>query len=191
MREVLGEAIALQKKLVAEVPSEPGYQAELAESLNALGGVTPSREGQNLLRQSAGLLLKLVADFPRNPAYRDALGDTYFRLARTLSPTDAVKAYHQGIEVKEKLLADFPSVNDHRSDVAQGHRFLGRMLERAGKISEAETAYRQSLAIGEPLVAIPKIDYYRRRQVFSYWRWAIYSRPPIDLPRRRKNTSKR
>ena len=164
LREVLVEAIALQKKLVAEVPSEPEYQAELAESLTKLSSLTLIGEGQQLLQQAAALLEKLVAASPHNAQYRDVLADTYFRLAKTLAPLDAEKAYRQAIVVKEKLLADFPSVNDHRSDVAQGHRFLGEMLARAGKIKDAETAYRQGLAIGEPLLEVPKIDYYRTRQ---------------------------
>jgi eukaryotic-like serine/threonine-protein kinase len=168
LREVFVEAIALQKQLVAEVPSEPEYRAELAESLMKLSSLTLIGEGQTLLRQAAALMEKLVADFPRNAEYRDALADTYFRLARTLPPTDAEKAYRQAIAVKEKLLADFPSVSDHRSDVAQGHRFLGEMLARAGKIKEAESAYRQGLAIGEPLLGIPKIDYYRTRQADNH-----------------------
>src|SRR5206468_2137680 len=87
----------------------------------------------------------------------------YSWLAKDLPPTDAEKVYYEAIAIQEKLLADFPSVKDYRHDLVRSFHELGGVLNATGKIREAETAYRQALAIGEPLLAIPKIDYYRTR----------------------------
>jgi tetratricopeptide (TPR) repeat protein/serine/threonine protein kinase len=165
--EFLVQAIALQRKLVDEFPSEPDYRAYLAESLYKLGLLrwnTKRDEGARPLLQSAvDLMEKLTADFPTHPEYRDRLGESRCYLARTLAYPESEKEFQRAIAVQEKLVADFPSVTSRRYDLVRSYHYLGAHLASLHKADAAEKAYRKGLATGEPLVAVPKVYYFRAK----------------------------
>jgi eukaryotic-like serine/threonine-protein kinase len=159
--QFISEAISLQQKLAVELASVPEVRAELAVSLRWLGN--QSTEGKRLLGQAEDLLEKLVGEFPGDPSYREELADSSYSLAMALPSPDGDKALQKAMNILEKLIADFPSVYDYRSELSRNYGFLGRMLTSAGKIKEAERAYRRALVVGEQLRAVPNVDYFRKR----------------------------
>ena len=158
----LAPAVTIQRKLAIELPSVPDIRAELADSLNRLGD-------QKSLREAAAILERLVADSPLNPVYRNALAESYFFLAGILPDLEAEAVLRHAITIQENLLADFPSTTNHRFDLARSQFTLGRMMQRAHRFDAALEAYRLGLAVGEPLAAIPKVDYFRSRLAQAHY----------------------
>jgi len=156
VHKFLASAVRIQRKLAIELPLVPDIRAELADSLSRSGDEKSRRE-------AAALLEKLVADSPLNPVYRNALAECYFFLSFGLPDTAAEAALRHAITIQEKLLADFPSTTNHRFDLARSQFELARMLHRKRRFDVAIEAYRLGLAVGEPLAAIPKVDYFRNR----------------------------
>ena len=203
-KAVLDQAIDIQRQLVAEFPIVPEYRAELADSYSRIGDLQSKRE-------AVAILEKLVADHPDRPGYRWSLGDAYDRLARWASPAEGEKTYRQAIAVREKVLADFPTVPGYRFDLTHSYLFLANALLQLDKIDAAESTYRQSLAVGDRLLAVPKVDYYRKTQATAHdelgdllvrtkryreaateYRQsiALYENLAVEFPRKRQNRAR-
>ena len=64
--------------------------------------------------------------------------------------------------IEQKLTEDNPANTDVRVLLANSHRFLGRLLSLAGKISEAEAECRSALAINQKLAGDDPANTYFR-----------------------------
>ena len=154
--EFLVQAAALQQVLATELPGVPEIRAELANSLNRI-------LNEKTLGQAITVLEGLLKESPGNPAYRNSLAESYYFLATISSNRDAEARILQAIEIQEKLLADFPKTTNNRFDLIRSLFHLAKILERIGRPEQAVDAFRSGLSAGQPLIAIPKVDYFRNR----------------------------
>ncbi len=100
---------------------------------------------------------------PTLPEYRWELSNNYLNLAEVLEKTDraaeAEQAYREALRLADELLAreeqltfypdrspDESSAPEFRHNLSWGYVYLGRLLHRSGRLTEAESAYKESLA---------------------------------------------
>jgi serine/threonine protein kinase len=153
------EAVALQQKLVAEVPTEPSYRYELAQGYINLGMIMTNADrnpdGEQNFRDAIKLLEKLAADFPSVPGYRRDLAKGYNNLGAVLGYMkqyrEAEKAHRQALAVREKLVADFPNVPEHQYFLAGGYFNLGTIFFHAGRHDDAEQMFHKALPLHQKL----------------------------------------
>src|SRR5262249_47968655 len=78
------DAVAQQQQLVADFPTRPTFQQELANSHARLGDVLSvtnhPEEAEAAFRAAVGLWKQLVADFPTRPEFRQELAHNHTRL---------------------------------------------------------------------------------------------------------------
>src|SRR5262245_46079909 len=109
----------------------------------SVGSAHPTRDNQLESRDRGG----------DGPALRLAQERPFHR--------ELVRTYRRSIAEYEKLAAEFPSNPDYRWHLACRHELIGHLLKDAGRLDEAEAAYREALALWKKLVADSNKDDHR------------------------------
>jgi len=165
------EAIAAQRKLVADNPGRLGYRGDLARYLNNLAGLVAvsDRPGAELLYQEAEAIQRRLADrAPTVASYK-------WQLGRTLNNLGAVRKESQDYQQAEldfgaaidrlKELADaFPTVPDYRRELASAYGNRSTAFLGGRKPRDAEADLDEAVRIYEALVKqFPRRPDYRYR----------------------------
>jgi tetratricopeptide (TPR) repeat protein len=153
-------ATRILQRLVADVPSFPQYECELATTEGTLARLSwatgPHGKAERLVRQAIARLEMLVTDVPSDPRYRNELARSYMLLAQFLSKTarwEAEKAILQAIPLFEKLAADSIGMPRYRHELVVAHASLGLVLRDLGRYEDARRTYRRAITLGEELVS--------------------------------------
>jgi serine/threonine protein kinase/tetratricopeptide (TPR) repeat protein len=154
--QALRRSIDLLEELVNEFPNEPSYQGELASSYNGLAAVLAGTgralQGDVALRRAIGLMEQVAAAFPEVPMYQAQLAYGYRSLAvQSDHPTrEAEEVLRRALRLCQKLVADHPGELSLRAHLAATHSALGFVMADGKRYGEAEAAYREALATGDP-----------------------------------------
>jgi serine/threonine protein kinase len=168
----LEEGQEIWEELVRADPAAPGYRNDLAAITNVLAAsylhAGRPEDALRCLRQSQDLWGRLVQESPAAPHYRAAyamcLMDLSWFLTTLGQPDLSDGPQRAAVEAAEKLLADFPGVPAWREFTSVSvHGLRAQLLERRGRVGEAEVAYRAALAGQEALMRdYPTVARYRR-----------------------------
>jgi eukaryotic-like serine/threonine-protein kinase len=107
-------------------------------------------------RQALDVFGGLAADFPDQPSYRHNLALThsllglFLRLAATRLQ-EAEELDRRAIDMLDGMAREFPDNTVYQKDLARCYHELGYLLWSRGRTAQAETAYRQALAVQEVL----------------------------------------
>jgi serine/threonine protein kinase len=133
---------------------------------------------KQLLTAALPFFEEFVQQKSDDPAVRFDQGQAYARLARVRGDVGereaAIRDYTSARNIYTTLAAEFPAVPEYRFQLASshdglGHLFSGLRLSDFGKRAEAETAFRQALAILEKLAAdFPAVPVYRSNVAVSH-----------------------
>ncbi len=166
------QAIAFLEGLVAASPAEPRFRLELARCYDhyagRLGSTAPA-EVEGTYRRALALLEGLVADFPDVPEYRAELGGVEGLLGAWLwdhqQADKGESMVRQGLGLLEQAADQQPDQPERRYLLAAGYIQLGlRLPDQAARVA----AYRQALALFQPLVAAYPRQRYREGLVTTY-----------------------
>jgi tetratricopeptide (TPR) repeat protein len=146
-------AILLREKLAAESPADLERRYELADAYHWLflplwnsRRYGPAEEANRKARE---LLEQLAKDFPDVPKCVEALADCHLHWALVLAETrrleEAESAVERALSLRQKLAAALPENDNYRGQVADAYGWLGEILKRNGKRTQAIDAWRQSL----------------------------------------------
>lgn len=109
-------------------------------------------------RQALEVFSGLVEDYPNRSDYRYTLAHTHSLFGRALRiaparPQDAEEHDRRAIEMLNGLSQEDPGKLTYQVELGQTYHELGYLLWSRGRWAEAETAYRQALAVQQPLAA--------------------------------------
>jgi eukaryotic-like serine/threonine-protein kinase len=129
------------------------------------------KKAETAFRRAVATYKKYADDFPTLRHYRERLGWASTALAGSLSDPadreDAEQTWQQAIQIQEKLAAEFQKPV-YRSSLCGTYRQFGTWLKAAGRVDEAEKAYRRALALAEKLVGdVPDDIEYRNYVAWS------------------------
>ena len=113
---------------------------------------------EGAFRQALDVFGSLMADFPDRSGYRYTLAHTHSLFGKTLRiaparPQDAEEHDRRAIEMLNGLSQEDPANVAYKVELGQTYHELGYLLWSRGRWTEAETAYRQALAVQQPLAA--------------------------------------
>jgi serine/threonine protein kinase/tetratricopeptide (TPR) repeat protein len=163
LREDLGEldqALAAHEqrraifdRLLAEFPSKPAYQQELANTYRNVGNVqllaNAYAEAESSFRRAVALLEPLASQYPREGAYRQDLAGAYSNLGVMLrrmdKQADALELQQKGVTLREGLVADFSNVAEYRRDLAGGLVNQGLVFSNLGQHEKALTSIGRAM----------------------------------------------
>jgi tetratricopeptide (TPR) repeat protein len=170
--QTIEKARTLWQALVRADPTAPGFRNDLAVITNILAGcyygVGRAEEGLRCQLQAAALWRQLARDYSGVPHYRAALAMVeaevsiwFIRLGQSQKADEPREA---ALKAAKQLVADFPDVPAWREFL---HAFAYEMnaltLNMAGRLREAEAAYRAAIAGEEALLRdYPLVSRYRR-----------------------------
>jgi serine/threonine-protein kinase len=177
--EVIGRQVGLRERLAADSPTSPVHRDGLARSLNLHGAVL---ENLGRLEPAEAALRRAVALFEALPADGPDISDVPVKLRASLhnlggvlvrrgNAPEAVPFLCRAVEVCQSLVRSdgTPAKPEHSVILAESLNSLGVCLDRAGKPDEAEATLRQSMSVGERLVAdYPSVARYRWALSLSY-----------------------
>jgi serine/threonine protein kinase/tetratricopeptide (TPR) repeat protein len=171
--EVVRQLISVREKLAVDFPGVAAFRRNWTGALHLLNGRLRKTgrwaEALEGSREVVDILEKLVADFPEVHENRQSLANNYGMLGAVLRETgrweEAEQAYQQKQAIEEdlvlllqKLVAESPTEPTYRQELANAHWCIGGTLLTThnpthNRPKEAETHYRQALAIWEELHA--------------------------------------
>jgi serine/threonine protein kinase len=146
----LRQAQELQEALLAHSPHEPGYEHDLADTLNSLGRVLANarrvREAEEAYRGAIQLHQRLV-EVSRVPAYRDALARHHHNLGNLLArdparQQEARESFQEAIRLHEQLIAEHSELRYQES--LNAHRYKLGILQGVG-LKDKERLLRQRI----------------------------------------------
>jgi serine/threonine protein kinase len=158
----LQQASELQEQLARDFPEVAEHHVSLGATLNNLAALARERDdwaGARRLQERA--IAEQEAALRINPRQTQAMNflrDHYNTLAvEILGPMrkydEALKVVRKGVDLAKRMIADYPDVPEHRLDLMQSYKDLGRLLKDVGNLSKAEEALREAGAIGDELMA--------------------------------------
>jgi tetratricopeptide (TPR) repeat protein/tRNA A-37 threonylcarbamoyl transferase component Bud32 len=171
------QAVAIQEKLVAEIPSVAWHRKQLAVSRHNFGLVLVKlgqrTDAEKHHRQALDLEKKLATEFPAEPQYRHSLAGTCIDLGTLLRDlgrrTEAESQYRWGLAIQKKLTAEFPGVSHYRRQLAAVRLNLGELLADLGRDNDAEEQQRGALKVLETLAAeFPDVVDYNRTLAYGH-----------------------
>jgi serine/threonine-protein kinase len=161
-RELLQQARDFYEQFLGAHADDLALQAERARANLRLAGISKdvgdAAESLRAAQSARAGFARLVAAHSYQPEYRDglagaldAVGVAHFRAGQT---SEARAALEQAREVGAALVHDYPLRPEYRLQQAATLNDLGRLYRiDAGDITAAEKAYREALALCEPLAA--------------------------------------
>jgi serine/threonine protein kinase len=158
-RVARSKAIALYEGLAADFPNDPQYRLALAEQYGILVYESAAGAPKAEARQRAlAVCTKLAQDFPGNRECRVRLVGAWrsvamafpFRGGQPRLSVEGEESFRQAMQLGKKLVDDFNVPRD-ALDLAHDYWTLGKYLEFHQRAAEAETSYRQALALYDKL----------------------------------------
>jgi serine/threonine protein kinase/tetratricopeptide (TPR) repeat protein len=154
------DAVAQQEQLVADFPTRPEFQEDLANSHARLGDVLAAtkqpEKAMVAYRAALPLWQQLVADFPKRPEVRQELANSRLHLGHQLRKTghlqEAETAYRNALAIQHELVAKFGPRPEFRADLAVSYFILGQLLHATRPNEGAKTA-RAGLDLFRQLIA--------------------------------------
>ena len=144
------------------------------ESGRRLQGTGKTEEARAVWREAFAIHEKLQAQFSNAPEYRRNLALSHINTAQVLLAAglhqEADKLYDLGFGLFEKLIADAPDRVDDRVEFLRTQLFdWGNALKSAGRLDDAETAFRQVQERASALTAkSPEVAEYRLQLAHSH-----------------------
>lgn len=167
-RDNLAKAVALLKSLPAATSTRPEYQHLLA--LCYLEGATVEgvREpaGEEGDERAIQILHDLAKNFPDIPDYAYDLSEAYARIhlppppIRPEDQRDIEERLNQARALIENLVRQHPDVPEFLASQARIHHKLGAFQRQIERWPEAETCFRQAVAVQSRLVKQFPTPYY-------------------------------
>jgi serine/threonine protein kinase/tetratricopeptide (TPR) repeat protein len=158
------QAVLDLDELVEKQPSVSEYRNALARTTNNLGlllrDVGHLDEAESMLRQAISIHEDLIAHTPAVLELRGQLAQSWVNLGSILyaqrRSKDAEQAFHRALETLdptelEKLAPGSPLPPKFEQVRAQSLNNVGDLYRADGRFAEAESAFRQALAIKEKL----------------------------------------
>jgi serine/threonine protein kinase len=170
-REVLQKAAQFYEQFAQRNSTNPSAQFETAKADRSLAWLHMNRgerdKGAASFQNAVDILERLTAQFPEEADFGLELAHTYRWLAwpyRDSGSFDtAEELTRRALSILAKLGRQFPAhLRRFQSEMLWCHKDLGVILSLAGRVGEAEQAYRDALAIAEELPpAPPQSETYR------------------------------
>jgi tetratricopeptide (TPR) repeat protein len=159
-KEAIAQALRLLGELAAEEPAKLDYQVALAEAHyhqgQILNGAGQPSAAEPSFRRMAELWMNLSTAVPANPNYRAGLAQAHIALAMvTTRPGEAEAVGSAALSQAERLVAEFPDEPGYWYLLADILVRLGRRHQLAGRLPEAETAFRKILTLERTAGASP------------------------------------
>ena len=157
------EALAIQKKLAADVPGQPGFRQALAGIYNNLGNLlfldtARLREAESAHAEALAIRQQLVAAFPDRPNVHRALAMSHNNLGwlfqSTRRPEKAEPAFRDAVAYQRQAVANSPDRPEFRLELASYLFNLGNLIRDKGQLKDAEAVYGEALPIEKHLVAV-------------------------------------
>ena len=148
--------LPLAEKSAAEFPAEPDHRFRLAgtEMVRglALKGLARPREAEDAFRRAIAMSERLSREFSENVEYRLQTLSSHQELNSLLAgdrnrPFEVEVARRREREFLEQAAADFPDEPIIAVNLAHRHRLRGFSLQDAGRLEEAEVAFRQAMRV--------------------------------------------
>jgi tetratricopeptide (TPR) repeat protein len=169
-REMLQKAAQFYEQFAQSNSTNPWAQLETAKADRSLAWIYMNRgerdKGATSFQNAVDILDRLMAQYPEVADYGLELANTYRYLAwpyRDNGNLDmAEELMRRAISLLAKLGRQFPANRRScQSEMLWCHKDLGVILSRAGRVGEAEQAYRDALAIADELPpATPQSETY-------------------------------
>jgi tetratricopeptide (TPR) repeat protein len=169
-----GEARDLWRALAAEFDAHPAYRYELSDTLYELGrlqaGTGRSHEAEKTYREAITFQDRLVREQPDNVPYVEALANSHNSLGVLYNDgnryPEAIPAFEEGRKLRQRVVEKLPGNKAGPNHfLANSWMNLGGAHLQARQLAEAETAYRQALALQQPLGEAPNAPAHDRQQL--------------------------
>ncbi len=171
-KELLGKANSFYSTFAREMPKSEGVRYEAATAHIRLGDI--QRLLQNYAdsaqeyRTGISQLEDLSTRHARNLEYQRSLGYSHNELAETLrlwfegraqgpkpSWNDAKSEYDAALNIQQRLHREVPGNADYQQELARTYYCRGILQYDAHRSDEAESDFRQAIALLEPLTSGP------------------------------------
>jgi len=180
------QALALQSKLVADFPAEPGYRAELATTYHSRGTLVAAsgalERAEDTYRQALALREKLAADRPDQPGYQLDLAISANALGSLLRETgrmDEAMALHNGARARSQALPRQPI---YRQELAHAHHLLGYVMRDLAEAGETEANFTRTIELYEELrQEFPAVAEYRLELARVHIDLGVQLRPALKV----------
>ena len=147
-------AVQILEKLVADVPGNPDYRHELAETYVLLYprsyDSAVSRGDITQLNRAIEIGTELVARYPAVPEYTRSLASSHARFAEAMQQADdweeAQRHLLQAIALKRSLVAEFPAISSYRSSLARSFERLAKAQLERQQLPEARANIAEAIA---------------------------------------------
>jgi serine/threonine protein kinase len=152
-----GQALALERQLVAEFPGDPKYRIDLALTQLARGVYLNSsgKPAEPAWEETRDICRELVQRYPTELEYQarlaqalNNLGVIYHRAGRL---SLAAAAYEEAARLLEPLILADPGPTEYAVGLAVAYDNLGLIYRATGKWATAEAAYHKAREIHERL----------------------------------------
>ena len=162
------EVLFLQK-FVQLRGEEATFQVERGKAYLQLGECTQylgtRAEAIGPYEQALEIFTALVRDHPEVPEYKALQARSHRELGLMYRGTgqrdEAEQAYHRALALQKALVADGHSSSEYRYDLARTYGYLAVLYQEtrlSEKISEAEKAYQDAVALGQGLIHDHPLD---------------------------------
>jgi eukaryotic-like serine/threonine-protein kinase len=188
--EFYQKAMEVQRKHVAEFPTAPRFQRDLADSCNGMGIVCAELKkdaaAEKAFREGLALRKKLADDYPKVLQCRHELAGSHrdlgFFWLRLEKFGDAKAEFRKAVEIRRAIVAEAGDIPRYRRELVQSLDMLGNVAWEEQDLNEADAAWREGLTVGEKLVAdAPKIHEYHNSLATTLGRLATLQNRKRDF----------
>ena len=177
MGSVTAGMVMSERKTAANFTFADQRLREAHRMVDRLGTLTAARRGRyaeirrDLLRQTLAYYRDVVKKARDKPAFREDVALTYSKIgsltAEIGSIAEAVDADRQAIELFRDLAGANPHSGEYRHQLGVCQNNLALVLERAGQLDAARTAFTEAIRLEEE--ALGTVD--DPRSAASTWPW--------------------
>jgi tetratricopeptide (TPR) repeat protein len=158
--QAIRKSIRIIEGFVSAHPDLPSHRAYLASSYGFLSAVLADSdsgrlaEARQAIDKQIGILEKLVDDFPNVLGHQNWLGRAWYNLHYDIAESleEKEKVIRKAIAIREKMATNFPNVPVTTAMVVESYNTLGDVLEKLGRLEEAEEAYQKAEEIEKEVV---------------------------------------
>jgi tetratricopeptide (TPR) repeat protein len=158
-RKLYEQAIAMQRRLVAEYPNESAFASQLAESVANLGmlddGQGRQQDAERRLSESVSIMRSIADGETKGARQLRNLAIALNNLSFAVAKRDALAAERparEAIEILERISQSGADGQQYQDDLALAYNNLAALESRANELPEAIESYRKAVALEEQLV---------------------------------------
>jgi tetratricopeptide (TPR) repeat protein len=161
-RELLEKARRFYATFMDQDPRSETSRRDIVQAHYRLGHIDrllqKPEEAQKQYRTAIAGFEGLSTDYPEQPEYRQGLANAFNWLAETLRPLplqaeEAQRAYDSALKVQRALVQQYPGTAIYRRELARTLYNRGILRWSAEQAPLAESDFRESIALLEPLAA--------------------------------------